>query len=1171
MRERLGAGAGASRGLAEIATIAPDHEGARVALERRLGDPNTRLEAALVLEPIVAGAGDPDRLIQVWTVIAEHGDPARRVELLHRIAAAQDKARRPREALAALGRALKHEPDHAFTLQRLDEIARAADAWTDLAQIYRETLSRPLPVTGQVDLRCRLAIVYGDHLGEADRAVKTYVRVLDLEPRNKAALAGLERLHARAGRREEQLPLLERLLAVSETPGERAQLGARIGEMREQDGDHAGAVAAYREVLAADPRHAGALSALEKLFNAGILTLEIAAVLEPVSRATGRWDNLIRIQEMELGRLSGDARREAIRKIADLSEHKLPTRGPARAFALWLRALKDDVAWTDALTEAERLSLVAETQVELGAALAELIPAHPEHAARMHATLGRAAASVGDVARAREAWETALALDPETPGVDVALEQLYQRENLVPELVLHLERRMAAAPDVDLGLRIGDIHVGLEDFAAAEAAYLVVVDLDPTCWTAMERIEPLLVARDAWPDLDAMYQEMLPLAQNEDESADLHARRALVLNLALDEPARAADEWLYVLSVKNDDPTALHALTELYDRLDRTEDLIRVLEHRARLADPAERIDLYLRIGRLWSVAGRDNQAVEAWFRAHKLAPRDADILRLLHATLRDAGHPDAVRRTLRRLTALGEPDVPRSELVEYLLELAAVETQLGTPKGAERALRKALALDPGASKARAELESLLEREGRAVDVAELAASEGTVDGLMRGAELWEESGDEERAAGAYQRVLELEPSHALAFQRLESLLRTGGRIHALADVLMRRIPTLTGRPRAELTVEVSRLLVELGDPKRALKMLGDAIADDVDDLARAELGKIAERTGDWEPLIEAELAAAARLERDQPKRSLAIWLRVSGLYQLLSRFDEAVLAVEAALLVDPEDPAALAELVAAQRGRGSWPKVAEALRRLAEIEPSPEKRAELYLSLAQLLEVRLDQPTRATAAYQAAVDAYPGATEACHSHEHRYRTERRWMELATLLHKRGTHVSVTAEKLPLLTEAAHLYEDMLGDPKRALQLWHEVLAADPISLPALYGFERLYRAEGDLELALHYLERAMEAAHTEKERMEVLDRIEAIHRQRGEWKLLLECYRRHVELEHDPPRLADLHAAIGRLCEDELDDHEGALESYTSALAHDPEHPFALAGLARAMKRMDD
>jgi golgin subfamily B member 1 len=186
----------------ELLRIAPEHQEARLALEKWFEVPEHRVAAAAALAPVYETLGQPDKLVSAYEAMVEGTtDTGRQVELLRRLAEVLegdlDNADR---AFFACARALQIDSEAAGLMDYLESLAEIANKWVELVDVYKSLFKRPLGLTQQVELRCRLGRLYKDELDETERAINTYSRVIDLRSNHFDAVAALEELFVRGGR-----------------------------------------------------------------------------------------------------------------------------------------------------------------------------------------------------------------------------------------------------------------------------------------------------------------------------------------------------------------------------------------------------------------------------------------------------------------------------------------------------------------------------------------------------------------------------------------------------------------------------------------------------------------------------------------------------------------------------------------------------------------------------------------------------------------------------------------------------------------------------------------------------------------------------------------------------------------------------------------------------------
>src|SRR5260370_42524984 len=132
---------------------------------------------------------------------------------------------------------------------------------------------------------------------DVDKAIATYLQVLDDEPSDPKALAALDILYQRLGRWEPYVEVLHRRIELDLGEEELVDLKFRLGQTLEKHlSDEAGALRNYREILFVDSQHEGARVALEAMLG-GKLRGEGAAILEPIYEDGTEWASVIRALE----------------------------------------------------------------------------------------------------------------------------------------------------------------------------------------------------------------------------------------------------------------------------------------------------------------------------------------------------------------------------------------------------------------------------------------------------------------------------------------------------------------------------------------------------------------------------------------------------------------------------------------------------------------------------------------------------------------------------------------------------------------------------------------------------------------------------------------------------------------------------------------------------------
>jgi len=311
-------------------------------------------ERAIELEP-----EDPRLAFAFQRVAETEPDARRRAELLSRSAQLWQKRGEAKRAFDQLLEVVRVLPEDDTSATALEDSAAFEDRWEEVAEAYREMAGQPLTMDDQIRIRLRLARVYGDEIGDDERAVKTYQRIIDLSPTGQG-IDELARFLEKRRRWDElyqllhdkKRPLLDDagrheldarlagLLAdrlASAPKEERKSVAAEIASSAEDDGD--AAFDALVAVLMSPEADRSLLKSFEKL-----------------AERTGRWDDYFATCE------------DFARRVEE--------QNPRKAVELWLliatayEVRKDDTA--GALHAVERASELSPERQDLLVRRAEL-------------------------------------------------------------------------------------------------------------------------------------------------------------------------------------------------------------------------------------------------------------------------------------------------------------------------------------------------------------------------------------------------------------------------------------------------------------------------------------------------------------------------------------------------------------------------------------------------------------------------------------------------------------------------------------------------------------------------------------------------------------------------------------------------------------------------------
>lgn len=931
----------------EVLEDTPNHAGARAGLQAIAdgGGPH-RLAAALLLEPILRATGDAAHLAGIIAIRVEHAaDPAEAVALLHELAwLFERELGRRDDALETLARALRADPAHQPTFDALEKLTGDGGDWERVAALYKEIARRPLSIPEHVEVRCRLGALYRDRTKDAERALRTFERVLDLAPDNAVADQAIDALLAAAGRHAERAARLAEAVARRPDGDEERDKALRLAALYEHDlGQPGAAIDAYAAILARDPHATAALSGLERLFAAGVERQRVASLLMPSYRESGRAADLARIwmaalvespdgQPLDeltaLARSAGqlDALAQSFARAVERAE----TAATRATLRLALAGLERERGATAAAEALLRRVLADEPEhKEALRALDSLLAAAGRHADRIE-PLGRLAAveepearralcltlaelqerTLGDAAGARATLEGALALGDE------------------PRLLRALARLSDDEPAMELWKRLRAV---LPDDAEA-----------------LTELAALYDRHDRFAELAGVLERQLATASAEAAPA-LVERQALVL-ARLGDRAAAEAAWRRLTALTPRAPEPWRAIARLCTSGERWSELAEVLERLVELeATPAATAATAAQLARLEAgTLERPERAIAAWQRVLAADPRHDEAPGALAALYARTGRADERRRVIEEHAEAAERD-RRPDAAALLAEAAALAVDEGDGARATRFYERVVALEPQHPIAQAYLEASHRERGewRAL-VTLLRARAARLPAAERGELLAEVAAVEERELG----------DRGAGFSALLDAFEADGRWAVHGDDLRRLAAALDGWPLLSATLqrraaagsaaERQELYLELGSVLEAARQLPAAL-----EAYRALLA-----------LDPGYVPALERLERIY---------RDSGQPALLE-----VLERRAELAGDRDDKLRLYQSLADEAARlERWARAIDAHRRSAALEPEADARGQQLYRAGVIYRDHLADADEALDCFQAAADSYAagGAT----------------------------------------------------------------------------------------------------------------------------------------------------------------------------------------------------
>jgi tetratricopeptide (TPR) repeat protein len=431
---------------------------------------------------------------------------------------------------------------------------------------------------------------------------------------------------------------------------------------------------------------------------------------------------------------------------------------------------------------------------------------------------------------------------------------------------------------------------------------------------------------------------------------------------------------------------------------------------------------------------------------------------------------------------------------------------------------------------------------------------------LFRAAEIWEQgAADISRAFDTLSRAMILAGQtpggDTEARARLHRLAADHGAWDRLADLYLDLADgASTVAAAVDLLLEVARIREQQERPRDAetqyRRVLGMAPADEA---ARSRLEALYRDAERW-----VELAASLE-ERTDPRLGIAapeaerpaLLRELAGIYvDRLGRPHDAIDALERLRQLAPEDVDVLTSLGELYVRVGRWSKVIETLSRVGDVAEGTPAAREALRRIAEIYDGELELPERAMESYAQLVAHWPDDQSAYAALDKLYQSHARWTDLVEVLRRRAALSAEPARRAELLARRAQVLLEWLGQAEEAaagLRHARTILPDDPGLADQLVA--------------------ALLAAKKGREAAAVLEGV--IARATGSGP--------GARATGDEPSVViagDLAALWIRLAQirfDELDDAKQARIALDKAMALVPDHPTALAQLARLTRVADD
>ncbi len=1070
----------------------------------------------------------------------------------------EEMLQRSEAAIAVYEKVLVFDPEDVRSVDALIGLFLSLSRWTDLLGVYSKKVDLVLDPEEKKQILYEVGAVYERELSDVDNAIDSYQRVLELDPDDLTALGRLDVLYQTAENWQELLSVLTHEAELTAEPEEAVSYQYRIAALYEQHlEDVERAVELYRDILGIQPDHEPTLAALERIKSGGKAPLAAAGVLEQIYDASGEWDKLISVLEVQV-RFARDpyASVDLLHRVASLYEDSLGA--PERAFETYARAVSADSQNEESLGALERLAMLVEAWPRVAqlydAELAKLED-EPERVVEMGLRVAQVyEVQLENLEEAVGRYRKVLEVEPENQGALTALDRLFSQMGSWQDLaeVLAKEAEIGDSPEeiLELKFRLGQLQQQqLSNLSAAIDAYRDVLNAAPEHQDALfaleglfadgveqiqigEILEPLYQSTGEWEKLLDVREGQLRQLEDPDERATMFQRMAEDAEERLLDAGRAFEIQVRALKENPLREQTGEELERLAVQIDEGwEDLANAYADVLGLEGISSEVTSVIgkRLARVFEEELQDIDKAEETYRyVLTVAPSDAGALENL----------DRIYTALEQWADLAGILEQRAALAPEDFEKIDLYLRLG------HTYEDHLAMEPPA----VEGEHELEPEDEPVEAA--AALDGvSLDDLIPS----EEPEGFEEPAEDLETVQEAIPE-AVALE-------------AVAPEFNRE---------------------RLDDAVRAYRVVFDDLQPDNEE-AIAALERIYGRTEQWTELngvFQRELETAAGESAEADIRAKIAHLAADH----LGNVDGAIEGWKRVLDLRGEDPEALRALAHLYEKQGQWSELTDVLERHFDIADTDDDRIHVLSTRARLFDEQLNRDEEALETWQRVLDIEYSNVEALRAIANIWRRRGDSQELVTALHAlvdQGAGLLEGSELVAAYRELGKTYGTVLEQPYEASEAWTKLLDVDPTDFEALDELEKIYTAEERWEEVVGVkMQRADAFTDVEEKVRELLEvtalwkkplqdydksvdaydkvleaeplheqafkELEKLHTGAERWEPLIELYLNRLEHVEEVKVRSDLLRRIARVFEERLDDRDQAFEALVNAFSED-------------------
>ncbi|HSO40569.1 MAG TPA: tetratricopeptide repeat protein, partial [Labilithrix sp.] len=635
------------------------------------------------------------------------------------------------------------------------------------------------------------------------------------------------------------------------------------------------------------------------------------------------------------------------------------------------------------------------------------------------------------------------------------------------ELLLRaLDRTTRRDEKVQLHLALAGAHAGSPE---AIRHYEAAVANDPSSVVALQGYERVGREQGKHGQVEWCLQRQADVALTTAERIDALMKLAELQETKFLKRERAAEILERVVEIEPAHPQALKALERCYHALRDWPRLARVLRARAdNTYDKKQKAELLELAAEVFeSKLGDPAAAVEVHRDLLLVDPKHrralGDLARL-YEKLGDWGNMATYKA---RVAELAPTKRQASQQLVLLGDFLAAPERDAI--AARLQYEKAVTVDPTNASAWEALQRVAAAAGDDRRVAQcLEQRAKTVDGPRQRAAIYVElanlyatNGDERAARDAFESAVAADPSNESAAIAMLDVFTREERWQEAAPLceLLVNAATRDQDPRTLFTRQrlMTRIGAALGDADKAMTSSLAALDIQPDDEgAQADLVAVCTQCRDQPRVVLRAKAWLTRIASGPTVLPAGVLVGLAQLQRDAGEVDAAAATLEHAMASDPDHPGVQKELAEVYLALGDFPRCCKLMVDMARNATTADARFQLLCDAGEIWAKRADELDKAATVFEEARTIKPLDHWLLHTLMWLYGERHRWDELSNVLESIAQIQESPDRKAKSFFAMAQVVLEKVADPRRAAELFDQVLDIDKTRLDA---FEQLVRA----------------------------------------------------------------------------------------------------------------